>query len=349
MNKKKLYFYAPNVNNGGGLTLLLSMLQQVPKGIDVLFILDQRAKNALHFLDGYKVYWIRPKIISRIWGELILLIKANSNDLIFCFNGMPPIFYCGPSITVFQQNRIYLDLTALTNFPPRKAFRLFIDRLLFKLLRKKVNTYLVQTRSMHRLMHSWMPSANIIIAGFRKKLEKNRIVSGSGALWDLIYVSSAEGHKNHQNLLEAWKILALSGLFPSLALTISKDNSDLLKKIDCLKNEFKVRIEILGIIPHDQIREVYLNSRGLIFPSKSESFGLPLMEAADLDLPIVASELDFVRDVCIPRQTFNPESPLSIARAVERFLNMKERLDNHITPEEAWYLICNTSNLRGCN
>lgn len=345
MNKKKLLFYAPNVHNGGGLTLLLLMLKKIPNNIDVLFILDQRARDVLDFLGEHQVYWIKPKFLSRVWGELILFIKASSDELIFCFGGLPPIFYFGSSIIVFQQNRIYLDTSVLSNFPPRTAFRLFIERALFKLLRKKVNIYVVQTRSMLRLMKLWMPSANVRVVGFREKLINCRTIGQSGVLWDLIYISSAEGHKNHLNLLEAWKILALSGFFPSLALTIGNDNSELLKKIDSLKHAFNVRIENLGIIPHDQISEAYLNSRALIFPSKSESFGLPLMEASDLNLPIIASELDFVRDVCSPSQTFDPESPLSIARAVERFFNIKETLENPITPEEAWALICESSNL----
>jgi hypothetical protein len=34
----------------------------------------------------------------------------------------------------------------------------------------------------------------------------------------------------------------------------------------------------------------------------------------------LASELDFVRDVIEPVETFDPDSPTSIARAVKRFL-----------------------------
>jgi hypothetical protein len=44
------------------------------------------------------------------------------------------------------------------------------------------------------------------------------------------------------------------------------------------------------------------------------------MEAQAAGLPILAAELDFVRDVCEPTVTFDPHSARSIARAVERFL-----------------------------
>ena len=39
-----------------------------------------------------------------------------------------------------------------------------------------------------------------------------------------------------------------------------------------------------------------------------------------LDLPIPASELDYVRDVVNPVETFDAGSAVSIARAVRRFL-----------------------------
>ena len=39
-------------------------------------------------------------------------------------------------------------------------------------------------------------------------------------------------------------------------------------------------------------------------------------------MPVIASERDFVRDVSVPRETFDPVSPRSIAAAVRRFMNV---------------------------
>ena len=64
------------------------------------------------------------------------------------------------------------------------------------------------------------------------------------------------------------------------------------------------------------------SSTALIYPSKIESFGMPLIEAQILNIPVIASELDYVRDIVVPSETFDPNSPLSIARAVKRFLKI---------------------------
>ena len=62
-----------------------------------------------------------------------------------------------------------------------------------------------------------------------------------------------------------------------------------------------------------------------IYPSTLESFGLPLLEARAAGLPIITGELDYVRDIVDPDETFDPNSPLSMARAVKRFLGRPER------------------------
>ena len=52
-----------------------------------------------------------------------------------------------------------------------------------------------------------------------------------------------------------------------------------------------------GIMSHENLLSFYKASRGLLFPSTIETFGLPLLEAAAFGLPIIASDLDYVHEV----------------------------------------------------
>ena len=61
-----------------------------------------------------------------------------------------------------------------------------------------------------------------------------------------------------------------------------------------------------------------------------ETFGLPMLEARALRVPVLAAERDFVRDVCEPAQTFDPASPVSIASAVRR-------LQRRVPPDLLYY------------
>ena len=55
-----------------------------------------------------------------------------------------------------------------------------------------------------------------------------------------------------------------------------------------------------------------------------KSFILQLFEAVEHQLIILASELDYVRDNIDPIQSFDPNSTISISRAVKRFLEIKK-------------------------
>jgi len=51
-------------------------------------------------------------------------------------------------------------------------------------------------------------------------------------------------------------------------------------------------------------------------------------------LKVVASELDYVRDLLDPIESFDPHSPVSIARAVNRFVGYGEKKTPVLNAEE---------------
>jgi glycosyltransferase involved in cell wall biosynthesis len=139
---------------------------------------------------------------------------------------------------------------------------------------------------------------------------------------DFIYVADGLSHKNHRNLIKAWILLAEEGVHPKLTLTLSERDTELSAYLELTKKRHGLNVEDIGHLRQEGIDELYQTARALIFPSYAESLGLPLIEASQRGLPILASELDYVRDVCQPAETFDPSSPLSIARAIKRFLSI---------------------------
>jgi len=80
--------------------------------------------------------------------------------------------------------------------------------------------------------------------------------------------------------------------------------------------------------------DLYKHSTALIYPSLFESYGLPLIEAGQYNLPVLASELDYVRDILDPVETFDPKSAKSIARSVKRFLKIDDEKTDIVEPKE---------------
>jgi glycosyltransferase involved in cell wall biosynthesis len=160
-----------------------------------------------------------------------------------------------------------------------------------------------------------------------------------------IYVASGDAHKNHLRLLSAWELLAKEGLYPKLLLTLNNEQDiKLLGEINEIKLRFPVKIDNLGALNHEQVIAAYKSADALIFPSLIESFGLPLIEASNANLPIIASESDFVRDLVAPVQTFDPLSVTSIARAVKRYLGVYDQEIRLLGPQEFLEKIIAVSN-----
>ena len=103
----------------------------------------------------------------------------------------------------------------------------------------------------------------------------------------------------------------------------SKEYPDLTNWIQDYKNRNSLNIIQKTPASRKDVFDLYKAHEVLIFPSYFESFGLPLLEAQQFGLSIIASELDFVRDSSEPLETFDPHSPTSIRRAVERYLKIK--------------------------
>ena len=148
-----------------------------------------------------------------------------------------------------------------------------------------------------------------------------------------LYVSSDDPHKNHKKLIEAWCLLSEENIYPKLILTIDKNtslHSSIIKKVE----KYGLNIDIIPNLEREKILNLYKQSTALIFPSFFESYGLPLVEANQYKLPVIASELDFVRDILDPVETFDPNSAKSISRSVKRFLKIKEKKTDIVAPVE---------------
>lgn len=320
----RFLLYAPNVHTGGGAVLLQSLLDVWPHDLGLIAWLDARAEGHLRVPLNAQVEWVRPSFFSRLRAEFALAKRANSVDRLLCFHGLPPLLANRAELFIFQQNRNHLGLVPAHNFAWRTRQRLRFEQILLRFFRHRCASYWVQTPSMARDLQKWFgnDSVNINILPFLP-ISKPATCS-SLRHWDFIYVADGEGHKNHRRLIEAWIILARQGIKPSLALTLTDRDATLSNWINKQIAEHGLRISNLGHLPHDKLLVLYGESNAVVFPSISESFGLPLIEARQAGLPIVASELDFVRDVCEPEQSFDPYSSVSIARAVRRFLGLDE-------------------------
>jgi len=315
------------VHGGGGLVLLEEFL--AVQNISIKWAhFDERVKKTLRFSQSVTQYYVRCSVISRLFSEFRLWRNVLAGDVVLCFHGLPPIFPLSGRVVVFIQNRILLDRSVLTKYPLRTRLRLLMERIWLRTMQKHASQYIVQTPSMasslKKLLGNKIEIVCLPFAACNTLLQKEGSTK-SKKIFDFIYVASGDPHKNHTKLLEAWQLLAEAGFKPSLALTVDPLAYPALSEdIVRISREFSLNIINLGQLSVEDVSSAYQSSSALIYPSRTESLGLPLIEAMFSGLAIIASEMDYVRDVVVPVETFDPDSPVSIARAVKRFLGNSE-------------------------
>jgi glycosyltransferase involved in cell wall biosynthesis len=330
-SERRLFVHATNVHTGGGRSLLLALLESLPRDLRVVALLDLRMAAPEKSRTNVEVKFVKPSLWQRFKAECWLARNLKHNDVVLCFGNLPPLFPVQGRAVVFIQNRYLIDPVSLSSFPLKTRLRLQLERFWFLGMAGHAQAFVVQTPSMRSILESLSPVAGkpVHVLPFVNTCDgyhRAWLQSGHKApANDFIYVATGEPHKNHRRLIEAWCLLAQDGIFPSLWLTLDvTKHADLCQWLELQKTHLALRIENLGVQPHDEIRRLYTQVKALIYPSTFESFGLPLIEARQAGLAVLASELDFVRDVLDPEQVFDPQSPLSIARAVKRFMGFDE-------------------------
>lgn len=340
-----LIIQANNIHESGARYLLLSVLRSIgalKSDLRVVVFLDTRFDRALltGLVDGQRisVRSVDPAIISRLWSEIAVakLARQHKGSTVLCLGNIPPLLPCAANVVLYLQTVLYFKAFRRYLGGIRSRFKLSVERLWIRLRIKSADRVFVQSRLVGDLLCneygvgrdsiSVMPFVDL--DSLKAALPQDPAPARSG----FFYPALATPHKNHKTLIDAWVLLARQDLFPPLVLTIDPRFDSLLEYLERARVADRINAVNLGVISHQQVLSQMALSQAVIFPSLCESLGLPLVEARENGIPVIASERDYVREVLNPAESFDPESPLSIARAVKRFLGVDEKPMELVTP-----------------
>ena len=308
-----ILFDAIYINSKGGINLLKYFLKESEKkSFDVLFAIDSRLESIV-FSSKIDIIYIKPNIFSR---HIFYLKNKNKFRSVFCFANIPPTFSMKCSVYTYFQNVNLLNV--------KNEFNLnsFLKNFFYYLFSKNSDYWIVQTNTTAKLLSKRFESSKKIkiIPFFNpnpflnyNNVSKNKNIS----MFRFFYPSSGEPHKNHLNLIAAFKNFSFSNPNSTLVLTIGHKYKKLIYQIETLKKE-GVKIINKGMLNNKNLLKEFQLSDFIIFPSLRESFGLGLIEAALIKKPIIASDLDYVHEIVDPSITFNPHSIKSIEEAMKK-------------------------------
>jgi glycosyltransferase involved in cell wall biosynthesis len=131
----------------------------------------------------------------------------------------------------------------------------------------------------------------------------------SGLGLKLFYPAASYPHKNHSLLSNIAKPEGLLWPVNELVLTLDKDMNPA---------EHVPWVRCIGIISGDEMVKRYQSTDALLFLSKAESYGFPLVEAMYVGLPVVCPRLDYAIELCGQSAIyFDPDSIESLKSAIE--------------------------------
>lgn len=295
------------INSGGGKRLLEYLIDELCKVKSLhlyFFLLDRRllSEKVYENLEPTQYAIISPRELGRI--RFYLKFRHAIKSVLCLANVPPPISFSGIPITIMFHNNVLFGSPSSSWFISL-SYKLKV--LYIRVLASPRYFWITQTSLVKDKLINYLhlePGKVKVLPFYQSPKiypkESNKDDNG------LTFIYPAEGyrHKNHDFLFAVWHELKNSyQLTPTLILTLSNDYSELLQKVkEGIENG--LQINNVGSVSTDLMDQLYQSSDYLIFPSREESFGLPLIEAVYAGLSVIAVDKPYVHAVVKPSSVF---------------------------------------------
>ena len=136
-----------------------------------------------------------------------------------------------------------------------------------------------------------------------------------------LYIGSSRGHKNLHNLFLGYKKAGVDWKLIIVGRMDRLEERD--KKVVTAVNSEKERIIFTDWIDDSQMYTILSKAGAFVFPSKSEGFGIPILESYYFKVPLLCSDIPVFNEVagnaCIKFKPFDIDS---IAACLSNFTKM---------------------------
>jgi len=133
-------------------------------------------------------------------------------------------------------------------------------------------------------------------------------------------------HKNHENIIRALGILKEKhGRTPDVVFTGT--STDFRPTLDQIARKLGVteQLHFLGFVAPAELQAIYHAATAMVYASRFEGFGLPILEAFQAGLPVLSSSASVLPEIARDGALyFNPDSPAELASLMESMLDKHE-------------------------
>ncbi|SFG94489.1 glycosyltransferase family 4 protein [Sporolactobacillus nakayamae] len=272
------------------------------------------------------------KCSSKIYSiseQIEIIRKIPKNTLLF----WSPHY----NIPLFYRGNLLVTIHDLFHISMKEYVKGFIKKtyakVMFKMISKKANKIMVVSK---------FTKAELMKFVSYKKEDIIITYNGVDQTWFhseakpvdnppyLLYVGNIKPHKNLIKLIEGFEIIKHK--IPHNLIIVGKKDGFITG--DSRVNEFASkninRIQFTGYVTDKELNKLFNNADIFVFPSLYEGFGLPPLEAMAKGIPVAASNIPPIKEICGDNAIyFNPYDEYSIARSIYKLINnqdLKEKL-----------------------
>lgn len=313
-----IYFYCVGINERGGLKVLEKFINLD----NFFFYLDIRLKNILEKKQNCR--YLKHDFFNRIKHLIYLKKKLNKKDHLIFINGVPPILKFNCKVTVLFQNANLFYKFYNFNFLNWLFSRDFLRFLSLKIGKNNVNDWIVLSPLSKKILKNYLSSySNVKVLNILSNYNKIKPIDVKKK-YDFIYPASYLKHKNHDFLFNALIKLSKENIFPSVVLTFSATeikNS----KFNFYKKKYNLNLINIYDNNVEQFLKIYDHCKCLIYVSKNETIGLPIIESANKNMFIIAPKVSYSGQFLDPDYLYEQNDYDSLIKAIKSVLKIKNQ------------------------
>ncbi len=310
----------------------LTQLEEIDQSTDYHIIIHTNDQGAwVPTKQNYTLHVVGWKFYS--FGEQIGFARylySLKPDLVHFMWPQQPLLYFGKRISNVHD----LTLLRFENIDKNRMvykFEKFVFRFLLHNVVRRSKIILVISNFVKKDLLSFARvDANKIVvaklAAFQmEKQDRPKPIKRLKGKQFIFFVGNAFPHKNLDRLIEATEILRQKHPDLQVAIAGKKDFFHEQLEQHCQDKPFA---HILGYVDDSELSWLYKHAQAYVFPSLSEGFGLPGLEAMQHGVPLVSSNA-----TCLPEiygdaaHYFDPYSTEDMARAIHEVLRSQTRRD----------------------
>ena len=263
----------------------------------------------------FKINNVTNNFFFKIYNYLKILFTIKKNSCLISLSDLPIPFIKNQILFINQANLISPKINKYAS----RSFIFKIKRLYLRIFIKRLKKILVQSHHMKKsLLKSYKIKKNFIYV-LKIPIDKPKMnfIEKKKKITKLLYPSNHYLYKNHNIIIKALSEYPIENLLVYFTASVSEFHK--YKNLKFIKR--------INYYSYKNTYNVYNKFDGLIYPSKTESLGLPLVEALNFKMPVLCSNLPYAKEIFGKKNIFyfNENSARSLNKCILKFLHSKNK------------------------